>query len=75
MGTLPQHQRKGAASLLMTEFCKQTDAEGHWGYLEASPMGRPTYERFGFETRDEFSTLVEGGAYVNCCMVREPRVG
>jgi len=61
--------------MLMTEFCKQADEEGHWGFLEASPAGRPTYERFGFVTRDRVSCLIDGEDYVDCCMVREPKGG
>ncbi|KAF2659978.1 acyl-CoA N-acyltransferase [Lophiostoma macrostomum CBS 122681] len=75
MGTLPTHQRRGAGSLLMTEFCRQADASPRKErcYLEASPKGKSTYERYGFETKSRFSTVVNGEEYVNCCMVREAR--
>jgi GNAT superfamily N-acetyltransferase len=73
MATLPKHQRRGAGSLLMTEFCKQADETGHRSYLEASPSGKPTYERFAFKTKDTFSVLIDGEPYTNCCMVREPQ--
>ncbi|KXJ87543.1 hypothetical protein Micbo1qcDRAFT_167539 [Microdochium bolleyi] len=73
MATLPQHQRRGAASLLMTELCGQADAAGQCAYLEASPAGKSTYERFGFETRGSFTTVIKGEGYVDALMVREPR--
>jgi predicted acetyltransferase len=75
LATLPAHQRRGAASLLMAEFCKQADEAGQWSYVEASPLGRPTYQRFGFETLDTFSVVVDGEPYIDSCMVREPRIG
>ncbi|KAF2457348.1 acyl-CoA N-acyltransferase [Lineolata rhizophorae] len=73
LATLPKHQRRGAASLLMTEFCKQADQARHRSYVEASPLGRPTYQRFGFETQDTFSVVIDGEPYIDCCMVREPQ--
>jgi hypothetical protein len=59
--------------MLMTELCRQIDEAGQWGYVEASPEGRSTYERFGFETKGTFSSVIDGEEYVDCCMVREPR--
>lgn len=74
LATLPKHQRRGAGSLLMTEFCKQADEARHWGYVEASPLGRSTYQRFAFETQDTFSVVINGEPYVDSCMVREPQI-
>ncbi|KAF2684146.1 acyl-CoA N-acyltransferase [Lentithecium fluviatile CBS 122367] len=74
LATLPKHQRRGAGSLLMTEFCKEVDEAGQWSYVEASPHGRPTYQRFGFETRDTFSVMIDAEPYTDCCMVREPQI-
>jgi hypothetical protein len=58
----------------MTEFCKQADEAGHCSYVEASPLGRPTYQRFAFETRDSFSVAINGKPYTDSCMVREPQI-
>ena len=55
----------------MTEFCKQADQTGHRSYVEASPLGRPIYEQFAFETQDTFSVVIDGEPYIDCCMVRE----
>ncbi|KAJ1323908.1 hypothetical protein MN608_11164 [Microdochium nivale] len=63
----------------MTELCRQADAaadgSGQHVYLESSPAGRATYERFGFEARGSFTTVIKGEDYVDCCMAREPRGG
>ncbi|KAL1886154.1 hypothetical protein Plec18167_000083 [Paecilomyces lecythidis] len=73
LATLPEYQRRGAGSLLMTEFCKQADETGHKSYVEASPLGRPVYQRFGFETQGTFHAMVDGEPYTDYCMVREPQ--
>jgi predicted N-acetyltransferase YhbS len=74
LATLPEHQRRGAGSLLMTEFCKQADETGHRSYVEASALGRPTYQRFAFATQDTFSVMIDGEPYTDSCMVREPQI-
>ena len=71
VASAPKHQRKGAGSLLMTEFCKQADQTGHRSYVEASPLGKSLYERFAFETQDTFRVVIDGQPYIDCCMVRE----
>ncbi|KAH7014177.1 acyl-CoA N-acyltransferase [Microdochium trichocladiopsis] len=73
LATLPQHQRRGAGSLLMGELCRQADEAGQPAYLEASPSGKSTYERFGFEAKSSFTTVINGEDYVDACMVREPK--
>ncbi|KAH6654146.1 acyl-CoA N-acyltransferase [Truncatella angustata] len=73
LATLPKHQRRGAGSLLMAEFCKQADQSGLRSYVEASPLGKSTYERFAFETQDTFEVTIDGQPYVDNCMVREPQ--
>jgi len=54
----------------MQEFIRQTDERNCMAYLEASPLGRGLYEKFGFETRDTFSIETNGKMVVDCCMVR-----
>lgn len=54
------------------------DAQGHRTYLEATPAGKPIYEKFGFREVDtlEFNldelTKDHHGAYRLCIMIREP---
>lgn len=47
--TLPQHERRGAGSMLVRWGCEKADEAGVEAYLEASPMGAPMYARHGFE--------------------------
>lgn len=47
--TLPQHERKGAGSMLVRWGCERADEAGVEAYLEASLMGAPMYARHGFE--------------------------
>lgn len=47
--THPEHHRRGAGALLMKKGLEQVDEAGVECYLEASPVGRPLYERWGFE--------------------------
>ena len=47
--TLPQHERKGAGSMLVRWGTQRADEAGLEAYLEASPMGAPMYARHGFE--------------------------
>lgn len=41
--------------MLVQWGCEQADAKGVECYLEASPMGVPLYERFGFQRIQEVS--------------------
>lgn len=43
-------QGRGVGAELMRYGVEQVDAEGWMAYTNASPAGRPLYEKFGFET-------------------------
>jgi GNAT superfamily N-acetyltransferase len=47
--TRPEHERRGAGSLLVRWGCEKADEAGVEAYLEASKMGAPMYARHGFE--------------------------
>lgn len=47
--TLPQHERRGAGSMLVRWGCERADEAGVEAFLEASPTGAPLYARFGFQ--------------------------
>ncbi|KAF3010853.1 hypothetical protein E8E13_009035 [Curvularia kusanoi] len=47
--TLPQHERRGAGSMLVSWGTQKADEAGVEAYLEASPMGAPMYAKHGFE--------------------------
>jgi GNAT superfamily N-acetyltransferase len=51
--TLPQHERKGAGSMLVRWGCERADEAGVQAYLEASPVGAPMYARHGFVKQEE----------------------
>lgn len=46
--TLPQHERRGAGSMLVRWGCEKADEAGVEAYLEASLFGAPMYARHGF---------------------------
>ncbi|KAI1112295.1 hypothetical protein F5Y14DRAFT_273366 [Nemania sp. NC0429] len=79
--TSPKYYRRGAAKALLLPMLAIADDEGLRCYLEATPAGRPVYEKLGFETVEvkEFdSGALTGGRVVNAdlslyIMIREPR--
>lgn len=72
--THPAHRRRGAGSMLIDWGLKQADVAGLPTYLEASPMGLPLYERWGFEPRKktvfELDRYGGKGVEVNTAMIR-----
>jgi GNAT superfamily N-acetyltransferase len=51
LGTVPEHQRKGLARLLLERQLHRCDQDRAAVWLEATdPVNPPIYERFGFET-------------------------
>lgn len=76
LGTLPEHQGRGAGSLMMKWGVELADREGMDAYLESSPKGVGVYRKFGFVEQDEVTVNVEAyGEYKNLCMVRKPTTG
>ena len=59
LATKPAHHRKGAGSLLLNWATERADGAGLPIYLESSAMGRPLYEKFGFETLQVIETDLE----------------
>jgi len=49
---LPEYHRKGAGTMLLRWGLERADELGLEAYLEASMMGRPLYEKFGFQVVD-----------------------
>ncbi|KAF2475866.1 uncharacterized protein BDR25DRAFT_379440 [Lindgomyces ingoldianus] len=50
MAVIPTHRRLGVGSLLMQHGIKRADSLSLECWLEASAMGRPLYEQFGFQS-------------------------
>jgi predicted N-acetyltransferase YhbS len=54
IAVLPEMQKQGIGSQLMTQFCKQMDKQGGKAFLETDkPEYVSFYERFGFEVTGE----------------------
>ncbi|KAE8446102.1 hypothetical protein EG329_012473 [Mollisiaceae sp. DMI_Dod_QoI] len=60
VATRPEYQGKGAAGKLLRWGIERSDEEGTETYLEASPDGKPIYERFGFQEVDRLVVELEG---------------
>lgn len=48
LATHPDHQHRGAATMLMKELVAEADALGLEMYCEATRTGHPLYEKYGF---------------------------
>ncbi|EUC38593.1 hypothetical protein COCCADRAFT_32253 [Bipolaris zeicola 26-R-13] len=74
--TDPEHHRKGAGSMLLKWGLSKADELGLPGFLEASPMGKPLYERMGFRTQEtmvfDLTKYGAEGEDTNTIMIREP---
>lgn len=53
LGVLPEYRRKGVGTMLMRWGVEMADELGLEGYLEATMMGKPLYEKFGFQVVDK----------------------
>lgn len=68
--TLPEHQGRGAGTLMLEWGCKRADDDGVKAYVNATEKGRSTYERFGFKMQNKF-VIRDGMGGMSC--VREPQ--
>ncbi|KAL3425698.1 GNAT family protein [Phlyctema vagabunda] len=72
IATRPAWQRKGAAGQLIRWGLERADREARRCYLEASPGGKPVYERYGFRERERLVVDVSGEEdFVEVFMVRD----
>ncbi|KAI1271244.1 hypothetical protein F5Y07DRAFT_25863 [Xylaria sp. FL0933] len=76
--TSPAYHRRGAAKALLAPMLAIADAAGLRSYLEATPAGRPIYEKLGFRTVEvkefDLDALTGGkmkGFYKLSIMIRE----
>lgn len=81
VATHPDHQGKGAGSLMMRYGCERADQDHVESYLEASPEAVTLYEKFGFTEAARTDTLIEnvrvtpGVWYRNLYMIRPKAEG
>ncbi|KAH7378239.1 hypothetical protein BKA66DRAFT_147710 [Pyrenochaeta sp. MPI-SDFR-AT-0127] len=76
--TLPNHERRGAGSMLVRWGCEKADEAGVEAYLEASPMGAPMYARHGFQPTKEVEldlTQWEGKDVLSFVLMLRPAKG
>ncbi|KAI1099185.1 hypothetical protein F4804DRAFT_92442 [Jackrogersella minutella] len=77
--TSPKYHRRGAAWALTEPMWTLADAHGVKAYLEATPGGKPVYEKWGFREVDELTFDLEKltdkfkETYKLSIMVREPK--
>ena len=77
--TLPDHQRRGAGSMLLTWAFERADKEGMVCYLDTEANGKviALYEKHGYVKVDEchvdLGVCGLEGIYTHVAMVREPK--
>jgi predicted N-acetyltransferase YhbS len=60
----PKWQRKGVGSMLVKRFLEVVDADHAKCFVHSSTIGKPLYEKFGFNTMGELTVdLKEFGDY------------
>lgn len=80
LGTLPEHQRRGAGTLLLTWPVERADREGVVCYLEAEADGMVIawYEKHGLVKVDECEVSLRScgleGVRTHVAIIREPMV-
>ena len=82
LGTRPQHERRGAARLLVRWAFAQADRDGKRCYVDASHIGYKLYKTCGFEQDvgemtidiDEYAPDLGLGTVRWVAMMREPHV-
>ncbi|MCJ1358880.1 MAG: hypothetical protein MMC33_008880 [Icmadophila ericetorum] len=72
LATLPQHQGRGVASVLIKWGLELADRDGLEAYVEGGPKVKGLYERLGWVERGCVQVDLEGhGGYRESCMVRQ----
>lgn len=58
VATLPEYQKRGYATLLLSSILKQTNESGiSWVHLMATREGEPLYKRMGFSTVGQYGVF------------------
>lgn len=74
IGTVPQYERRGAATALIQWGLERCCESGTPAYLESTLDAVSLYERLGFKTMHRVSIVLKGvRSYEEACCVFEPR--
>ncbi|GAB1739527.1 hypothetical protein NU219Hw_g4479t1 [Hortaea werneckii] len=78
IATHPQHQGRGAGSMMINWGLERADQDNVEAYLEASPEAVSLYEKLGFENVASTDTWIQnervkGEWYRNLFMIRPPQ--
>lgn len=57
----PKHRGKGVGTLLLNRNSEELDQRGIEGFVEASEMGRSTYEKAGFQVVIKMHSFIPTG--------------
>ena len=57
----PKHRGKGVGSLLMDLHTRELDKRGIEGFVEASEVGRPVYEKAGYQVVMKVASYIPAG--------------
>ena len=75
IAVLPEYQGQGCGRMLIKSGLEIVDAAGARAELEATPQGKPVYERYGFKEVDEIVFELEDygskGTQITTCMMRD----
>ena len=72
IGTDPQYERRGAATLLTLWGLKRCSDEGLPAYLESTLNAGPLYEKLGFKNIRKVSIANESVTYEEGCYLFNP---
>ena len=65
-----KYARQGAGAMLIDYGCKLADRDGLEAYVDASPLAKSLYERYGFETKNTTTMPKPFDWYVEAFMIR-----
>ena len=70
MAVDPKYARKGAGAMLVEHGLDLVDKDGVESYVDASPLAKQLYERYGYITRNTMSMPKPFEWFIETFMVR-----
>ncbi|KAL9051366.1 MAG: hypothetical protein Q9162_006068 [Coniocarpon cinnabarinum] len=68
------YARQGVGAMMVEYGCNLADRDGVEAYVDASPAGKPLYERFGFESKATQAMPAPCDFYIESHLVRPKKV-